>query len=151
VQIEKQSLLEAGSIKKDVSLSPIPKDEKPFILPANWEWVRGQDISMFVTSGSRGWAKYYSSSGAIFIRIGNLDYGKIDLDLESLQFVKPPEGAEGTRTRVSCNDILVSITGDTGMRHRLTWLLLFAMLWSLLIVFWFSGSVWEVKKSLSYL
>jgi hypothetical protein len=37
------------------------------------------------------------------------------------------------------------------LRHRLTWLLLFAMLWSLLIVFWFSGSVWEVKKSLSYL
>lgn len=37
------------------------------------------------------------------------------------------------------------------LRHRLAWLLLFAMLWSLLIVFWVSGSVWEVKKSLSYL
>uniref|UniRef100_A0ACD5GYN9 Restriction endonuclease subunit S n=1 Tax=Desertifilum tharense IPPAS B-1220 TaxID=1781255 RepID=A0ACD5GYN9_9CYAN len=115
VQIEKQSLLEAETIKKYASLSPTLKDEKLFLLPANWEWVRGQDISIFVTSGSRGWAKYYSSSGAIFIRIGNLDYGKIELDLESIQFVKPPEGAEGTRTRVSCNDILISITGDTGM------------------------------------
>jgi hypothetical protein len=27
------------------------------------------------------------------------------------------------------------------LRHRLTWLLLFAMLWSLLIVFWSSGAV----------
>ncbi|MBD1833332.1 restriction endonuclease subunit S [Cyanobacteria bacterium FACHB-472] len=114
-QIEKKSLLKAGSIKKNISLSPISKDEKQFVLPANWEWVRGQDISIFVTSGSRGWAQYYSSSGAIFIRVGNLDYGTIELDLESLQFVNPPEGAEGTRTRVARNDILISMTGDTGM------------------------------------
>jgi hypothetical protein len=33
------------------------------------------------------------------------------------------------------------------LRHRLTWLLLFAILWSLLMVFWSSGAVWEVKKS----
>lgn len=35
------------------------------------------------------------------------------------------------------------------LRHPLTWLLLFAMLWSLLIVFWSSEAVWEVKKSFS--
>jgi hypothetical protein len=33
------------------------------------------------------------------------------------------------------------------LRHRRTWLLLFALLWSLLMVFWLSQSVWEVKKS----
>lgn len=33
------------------------------------------------------------------------------------------------------------------LRHRLTWLLLFTILWSLLMVFWSSGAVWEVKKS----
>ena len=66
-------------------------------------------------SGSRGWAKYYSSEGALFIRIGNLDYGTTELDLREKQFVAPPVGAEGIRTRVRPGDLLVSITGDTGM------------------------------------
>ena len=71
--------------------------------------------SAFVTSGARGWAAYYSSGGAIFLRIGNLDYGTTAIDLSEIQHVSPPPGAEGERTRVSAGDILVSITGDTGM------------------------------------
>lgn len=115
VKTEKQALLETGVIRKE-PLSPLIKaEEKPFLLPTNWDWIRGQDISIFITSGSRGWAQYYSSSGAVFLRIGNLDYGTIELDLESLQFVEPPKGAEGTRTKVASGDILISITGDTGM------------------------------------
>ena len=32
-----------------------------------------------------------------------------------MRFVTPPRGAEGTRTRVEENDILISITADVGM------------------------------------
>src|SRR6185437_1532965 len=68
----------------------------------------------FVTSGSRGWARYYSDEGASFIRIGNLRRGSVTPDLADIQHVMPPEGAEGLRTRVVPNDILISITADLG-------------------------------------
>lgn len=80
-----------------------------------WENRSGQDIFPFITSGSRGWAKYYSEDGPIFLRVGNLDHQTINLDLSSLQHVMPPEGAEGQRTRIEHGDILISITADVGM------------------------------------
>jgi type I restriction enzyme, S subunit len=87
----------------------------PFPIPEHWAWGRGEDVFTFVTSGSRGWASYYSDTGPLFLRIGNLDYETTDLDLRSLQHVQPPKNAEGVRTRVEAGDILISITGDTGM------------------------------------
>jgi len=84
-------------------------------LPNEWKWLTSDQLFCFVTSGSRGWAKYYSNSGAVFLRIGNLSHDSVFLDLQKLQFVEPPRGAEGTRTRVQENDILISITADVGM------------------------------------
>lgn len=84
-------------------------------LPEGWCWATSDQVFSFVTSGSRGWAKYYSDSGAIFIRIGNLDHESITLDFSNVQRVDPPKGAEGTRTRVQSGDVLISITADVGM------------------------------------
>ncbi len=84
-------------------------------LPEGWAWMKTDQLFNFVTSGSRGWAKYYADEGALFLRIGNLDHDSIRLDLRSLQKVQPPEGAEGTRTRVISDDVLISITADIGM------------------------------------
>jgi type I restriction enzyme S subunit len=84
-------------------------------LPDGWSWATTDQLFWFVTSGSRGWAKYYSDSGAVFLRIGNLDHDSISLDLSDTQHVQPPEGAEGTRTRVAPGDVLISITADVGM------------------------------------
>ncbi|WP_189068150.1 restriction endonuclease subunit S [Deinococcus radiotolerans] len=82
---------------------------------AEWEKATGHDVFSFITSGSRGWAEYYSESGSIFLRIGNLEHHNIALDLRNIQHVKPPRGAEGLRTRVQVDDILISITADVGM------------------------------------
>jgi type I restriction enzyme, S subunit len=84
-------------------------------LPEGWCWATTAQLFSFVTSGSRGWAQYYSESGPVFIRIGNLDHDSISLDLSDVQRVSPPSGAEGTRTRVVPGDVLVSITADVGM------------------------------------
>jgi type I restriction enzyme S subunit len=84
-------------------------------LPEGWKWITSAMIFWFVTSGSRGWAKYYSSTGPIFIRMGNLNHDSIELDLHDIQNVQPPSDTEGTRTRVKANDILISITADIGM------------------------------------
>ena len=84
-------------------------------LPAGWEEASGLEIFKLVTSGSRGWAQYYADDGPLFIRIGNLNHGSIDIDLSEIQCVRPPGGAEGERTRLQANDILVSITAELGM------------------------------------
>jgi len=87
----------------------------PFEVPPSWIWTTGTLVFDFITSGSRGWAQYYSDKGPIFLRIGNLDYGTTALDLASIQRVSPPVAAEGSRTRVQAGDVLISITGDIGM------------------------------------
>ncbi|WP_341744560.1 restriction endonuclease subunit S [Azonexus hydrophilus] len=86
-------------------------------LPEGWEWIKSGYLFEFVTSGSRGWAPYYSDSGALFLRITNLDFDSLALDLapEKIQFVRPPLGAEGLRTKVQEGDFLFSITGYLGM------------------------------------
>ncbi len=86
-------------------------------LPQGWRWVISGDLYNFVTSGSRGWAKYYAEQGAIFLRITNLDFDSLELDMspDKIQFVKLPQGIEGQRTKVFEGDFLFSITGYLGM------------------------------------
>lgn len=81
------------------------------IIPSDWGVVKLGDISDFITSGSRGWARYYSAFGALFIRSQNVRNGYIDFN--DSQFVSPPSGAEGSRTRVRINDLLITITGNS--------------------------------------
>jgi len=93
------------------------KNVKEGELPDGWAWVKSGELFSFVTSGSRGWAKYYSHEGAIFIRITNMDFDTLDLNLSEakIQYVNPPSNSEGIRTKVQEGDFLFSITGYLGM------------------------------------
>jgi type I restriction enzyme, S subunit len=72
-------------------------------------------IAPNITSGSRGWASFYSDEGALFLRMTNLPKSGIGLLLHDNKYVKLPVGSsEGTRTRVQVNDILISITAELG-------------------------------------
>ena len=71
-------------------------------------------MAQVVTSGSRGWAKYYADEGARFIRITDLTRDKISIKDNNIQFVKLPEKVEGKRSRLKENDVLISITADLG-------------------------------------
>lgn len=73
-----------------------------------------RELSSFVTSGSRGWAKYYADAGARFIRITDLTRDSITLKNDSIQYVELPNIAEGKRSRLVQGDVLVSITADLG-------------------------------------
>lgn len=86
-------------------------------IPSNWAWIQSGDIFTFVTSGSRGWAQYYSDKGAYFIRITNMNFHTLKLDLSKtkIQYVELPENIEGKRTKIENGDFLFSITGDLGM------------------------------------
>lgn len=68
------------------------------------------DHLLFVTSGSRGWAKFYATRGSRFIR--SLDVQMNRIGNEDIAFVVPPENAEARRTRAAIGDILLTITGS---------------------------------------
>ncbi len=115
IRAEKERLAKARKITKQRPLSSIQESELPFGLPAGWCWARLGDLSLAVTSGSRDWAKYYSSEGAIFVRMGNLSRESYELRLNNVQRVKPPADTEGERTKLEEGDILISITGEVGL------------------------------------
>ncbi len=68
------------------------------------------DALTFVTSGGRGWAKYYAQVGARFIQSLDVQMGTIS-DREPV-FVTPPGNAEARRTRTQIGDVLLTITGS---------------------------------------
>ncbi len=78
-------------------------------LPDGWAWATMEQLTSKVTSGSRGWAQYYSDFGAIFIRAQDIKTDRLLLDKAA--FVEIPLNSEGTRTRVQLGDILIVITG----------------------------------------
>lgn len=84
-------------------------------LPDGWCLARSEDLFSFITSGSRGWARFYAAQGAPFIRIGDLTRGTLSVAWTTAQRVAPPETSEGTRTRLRPGDILISITADLGV------------------------------------
>lgn len=78
-------------------------------LPEGWCWATLDQLTVLITSGSRGWAKYYTETGALFIRAQDI---KTDsLQIAKVAHVTPPSGAEGLRTSVQFGDVLVTITG----------------------------------------
>ncbi|HET6273968.1 MAG TPA: restriction endonuclease subunit S [Bacteroidota bacterium] len=84
----------------------------PVTNPKGWETVSLANLLTFLTSGSRGWAKYYSESGDKFLRIQNV--GRNALLLDDIAFVDAPNGTEANRTKVQAGDVLLSITADLG-------------------------------------
>lgn len=73
------------------------------------------ELSTIVTSGSRGWAKYYTDKeDARFVRITDLTRDNIILQNKNIQYISLPPNAEGKRSLLQPNDVLVSITADLG-------------------------------------
>lgn len=83
-------------------------------VPEHWKIKRCKNLFDFVTSGSRGWAGFYSDEGDLFFRIANLTRDSINPKLDSIQYVTPPKGSEGERSKIKGNDLLISITADLG-------------------------------------
>ncbi len=78
----------------------------------SWPTEALGDRLQFLTSGSRGWAKYYAPAGDKFIRIQNVKGGY--LNQRDMAYVVAPDTAEARRTAVRAGDVLLSITADLG-------------------------------------
>jgi type I restriction enzyme S subunit len=78
-------------------------------LSPGWTWSTAEQLTLLVTSGSRGWGEFYSDEGPLFIRAQDI---KTDsLKLAGIARVALPEKAEGMRSSVENCDLLVTITG----------------------------------------
>ena len=67
----------------------------------------------FMTSGSRGWAKYCVENGSEwFVTIKNVK--DCHISLSNMQHINAPNNAESKRTKLQEGDLLVSITADLG-------------------------------------
>lgn len=91
------------------------KDSPLGRIPVEWEIEPLGKITSLVTSGSRGWARFYSTEGAVFLRIGNLTREHINFRFDDVMYVNVPESSEGKRTAVQEGDLLISITADLGI------------------------------------
>ncbi len=83
------------------------------INPMGWEEHKLEEYIDFLTSGSRGWAKYFvNTENELFITIKNVKNNQITL--EDVQYIKAPDNKEAERTKVKEGDLLISITADLG-------------------------------------
>lgn len=75
---KKTKLTANGKINEEKLLAPITDEEKPFLLPDGWTWVKLDDIgSTFI--GLTYSPKDVSSIGTPVLRSSNIQNGKIDL------------------------------------------------------------------------
>lgn len=51
IKAEKAKLISEGKLKIEKPVAPIGDDEKPFVLPMSWEWVRPEQFSIKITDG----------------------------------------------------------------------------------------------------
>lgn len=51
IKAEKKQLKKEGKIKKEKSLAEITEEEKPFEIPESWEWMRLNNIALFIKAG----------------------------------------------------------------------------------------------------
>ena len=109
---QKQAMIHRAVTRGLDSSVPLKPSGIPWLgdIPQHWEALQVRRVVSFVTSGSRGWASYYSDSGVIFLQSGNLGRS-MSLNLSYIQHVRPPDGAEGERTRVRGDDVLICVTG----------------------------------------
>jgi type I restriction enzyme S subunit len=114
---EKRTAVISHAVTKGLDSSVPIKDsgvEHFLFIPSDWRAIRVRHCIDFLTSGSRGWAEYFSPEGSRFLRITNLTRDSIRIDLSDLKFVLPPMGAEVERTAARPGDVVISITADLG-------------------------------------
>jgi type I restriction enzyme, S subunit len=85
-------------------------------VPQGWAVRRLRSISPRITSGSRGWSRYASDRGPLFVRIANLSRTGLHLRFDDVVRLTLPasELGEAARTRAEAGDLLLSITAYIG-------------------------------------
>jgi len=108
---EKKQLIKEKKIKQDKPLPEIREDEIPFEIPNSWVWVRLNDLTSKIGSGSTptGGKAVYLSEGIKFIRSQNV-YND-GLRLNNIAYISEKTNQAKKGSIVLPDDILLNITG----------------------------------------
>ena len=83
-------------------------------VPEHWGRCRLRNVVSEVTTGSRGWSSYASDAGPLFIRVGNLNRGSLQLRFDDIVRLNLPKTSETIRPRIRPGDLLISVTAYIG-------------------------------------
>jgi type I restriction enzyme S subunit len=108
---EKTRLVEEGRIRKQKPLAKIAEEEKPFAMPANWEWVRLDALLTKIGAGSTplGGKQAYVANGVKFLRSQNI--WNEGLRMNEVAFISEETHKKMSGTHVEAGDLLFNITG----------------------------------------
>ena len=110
IQAEKQTLIKAGTIKKEKPLPAIAENEIPFDIPVHWIWVRLPTIADMCLGKMLDKQKNIGTPMA-YLRNVNVRWGSFDLsDLLEMKF----EDIEDERYLIRNNDIVMCEGGEPG-------------------------------------
>ena len=105
---EKTRLVKEGKIKKQKPLPEISEEEKPFDLPEEWEWVKLQNVSVYI---QRGKGPKYAEHGYVRV-VSQKCVQWSGFDLSRAQFVDDNSlGAYQAERFLQKNDLLWNSTG----------------------------------------
>ncbi|ECI0411896.1 restriction endonuclease subunit S [Salmonella enterica subsp. salamae] len=113
IAAEKAELVKQGKIKKPKPLPEISEEEKPFELPAGWEWTRLGVLCKKLTDGSHNPPKD-AGNGYPMLSSQNIQDGYIDIENPSRYVSEDDFEKENARTLVQKNDVLLTIVGSIG-------------------------------------
>jgi type I restriction enzyme S subunit len=109
---EKIRLIAEGKIKRDKPLPPIAEDEKPFLLPKGWAWVRLRDMVTHLGDGLHGTPNYSPEGVYYFVNGNNLRDGAIVIKPETKRVDKSE--FEKYKKPLDETTVLLSINGTLG-------------------------------------
>ncbi|MFZ3184110.1 MAG: restriction endonuclease subunit S [Pseudomonas sp.] len=119
IAAEKKRLVAEGKIKKQKPLAVIAEEEKPFELPAGWEWTHLGELGL-VGSSSRVHQKDWQTSGVPFYRAREIVRLSKDGFVENELFISEELyqefSAGGSAPKVG--DIMLTGVGTIGVPYR---------------------------------
>ena len=78
IQVEKERLVKEGKIKKTDALPPIKEEEKPFVLPEGWEWVRLGEVTNIIMGQSPDSKTYNDLKVGLPFYQGKSEFGMLN-------------------------------------------------------------------------
>ena len=113
IEAEKVRLVKEGKIRKPKAVETVREDERPFELPARWEWVRLANVCSQITDGAHH-TPTYVREGIPFLSVKDMSSGR--LDFADTRFISQEQHAELIkRCHPERDDLLLTKVGTTGI------------------------------------